>query len=260
MSDSFNLGRIAWYQLVTSDTASAQNFYAKVVGWDGKDGAGDTDSDSAWSQLQRYPALVTMDEDDGLTPHWRVYISVPNADSACQRTIMGGGEVLLETTQLDGIGKVAVLGDENGAIFAVVETSESLPGYPDGDTQDGQFCWSELGTKNYAQAFRFYESIFHWSPGRAVNVPNGRVYQMFKHGDREIGGMMDLIADSDVPPHWMHYIRVASVDEAVSAAQSNGGSVVIAPHDVPDGARTACITDPQGAVFSVWSPKVGKSG
>jgi len=254
MSNAFNLGRIAWYQLVTRDSASAQDFYAKVLGWDGKDGAGDEGTGSAWTRLGDLPALVTMDEDDELPSHWRAYFTVPNTDSACERTIMGGGQILMETTPVEGVGKIAVLGDLDGAVFAVVETTDDLPDYPDGPVEEGHFCWSELGTTHYAEAFRFYENIFHWTPGRAVNIPDGRTYQMFKHGDREIGGVMNLPGDGEVPPHWMHYIRVSSVDEAVLHAVDGGGSVVIKAHDLPDGARSACLTDPQGATFSVWSP------
>jgi predicted enzyme related to lactoylglutathione lyase len=258
MSEASNLGRIAWYQLVTKDTESAQKFYAAVVGWDGGDDPqaqpSTQETGSAWSELGSAQALVTMDKDENLAPHWRAYFSVPCVDSACQRAIMGGGEVYIESTEIPGVGKVAVLSDILGAVFAVVEPCEGLPDYSDGPVDDGQFCWSELGTENYTLAFRFYEGIFHWSPGRAVNIPQGRTYQMFKHGEREIGGILDLKRDEDVPPHWMHYIRVPSVESAIERAEANGGTVIIGAHQVPDGAKTACLSDPQGAIFSVWSP------
>ena len=70
----------------------------------------------------------------------------------------------------------------------------------------------------------------------------------------EIGGILDLKRDEDVPPHWMHYIRVPSVESAIERAEANGGTVIIGAHQVPDGAKTACLSDPQGAIFSVWSP------
>jgi predicted enzyme related to lactoylglutathione lyase len=201
-----------------------------------------------------------MDTDENLPPHWRAYVTVDDIEAACERALIGGGEVYLEATEIDGLGKIAVLGDILGAIFAVVEPCESLPDYPEGGITDGNFCWSELGTENYQLAFRFYESVFSWAPGRAVNVPHGRTYQMFKHEQREIGGILDLKRDEDVPPHWMHYIRVASVEEVVEAAKTHGGSVIIEAHTVPDGARTACLADPQGAIFSVWAPGTAKSG
>ena len=260
MSDTANLGRIAWYQLITKDVSAAHDFYAKVIGWDGPETPPTTDVASVWSQLQETTSLVTLDGNDELTPHWRAYFVVPNIEAACQRALMGGGEVYQPSTEVPNVGKIAVLGDIFGAIFAVVEPCEALPDNHALVADDGQFCWSELNTENYTLGFRFYEGIFHWGPGRAVNIPGGRVYQMFTQGEREIGGIMDLRRDHDIPPNWMHYIRVSSVQDTIEKAKAHGGSVVMDVHNLPDGASSACICDPQGAVFSIWSSPVKGAG
>ena len=49
---------------------------------------------------------------------------------------------------------------------------------------------------------------------------------------------------------WIVDFWVADVDEAVRAAEANGGSVLAGPLDLPIG-RTAVLADPAGAPFSV---------
>jgi uncharacterized protein len=59
--------------------------------------------------------------------------------------------------------------------------------------------------------------------------------------------------DPQVPPHWNVNFRVADADAIAAHATALGGSVVMGPMDTP-GFRSAVISDPQGAVFSVSQP------
>ena len=58
-----------------------------------------------------------------------------------------------------------------------------------------------------------------------------------------------------VPPHWMLYIAVQSVDDAAARAGQLGGKVIEPPFDVFDAGRMALMADPTGAIFSLWQPK-----
>ena len=51
-------------------------------------------------------------------------------------------------------------------------------------------------------------------------------------------------------PRWSVDFWVSSADEAAARASDRGGSVIVAPREVP-GFRNAVLADPQGAVFSV---------
>ena len=261
MSESSVLGRVAWYQLVTKDAAAANEFYTQVVGWNDEESDGNKDdSDSVWGQVASSGALVTIDTDHQLPAHWRAYVAVPDLAEACEKVLMGGGEVIQDPTDFNGIGQAALATDLLGAPFGMVQPKSTLPPFQHGNTTPGHFCWSELNTENYTLAFRFYEALFRWQPGRAVNIPDGRVYQMFAHQSKEIGGMMAMRRGEDLPPHWQQYIHVESVDSAAQVAQTLGGSLLVEPHQVPDGARAACISDPQGAIFNVWSPPSHSKG
>ena len=77
----------------------------------------------------------------------------------------------------------------------------------------------------------------------------GEDYTMLYAGDAMVGGATAPHADG-VPNHWHVWFAVADTDAVAQAAASSGGSVLMAPFDMPVG-RAATLADPQGAVFSV---------
>ena len=51
---------------------------------------------------------------------------------------------------------------------------------------------------------------------------------------------------------WMHYVHVASLDDAVAEAERLGASVVRPKTAVPKTAWYAFLTDPAGNIFAIW--------
>jgi predicted enzyme related to lactoylglutathione lyase len=69
--------------------------------------------------------------------------------------------------------------------------------------------------------------------------------------DAPLGGMGGMMGGPEgVPSHWLAYFAVADADEAVRAAESAGGRVVVPPFDTEFG-RMGGLVDPDGAVFWV---------
>ena len=54
----------------------------------------------------------------------------------------------------------------------------------------------------------------------------------------------------DMPPRWMVYFAVQSVDLSVDYVRQLGGFVLVHPHDIPEG-RFAMVADHQGAAFDL---------
>ena len=52
-------------------------------------------------------------------------------------------------------------------------------------------------------------------------------------------------------PHWLYYINVSSVDNALARITAGGGQVLMGPHQVPGGSWIVKGRDPQGATFAV---------
>ncbi|MBI4876091.1 MAG: VOC family protein [Acidobacteria bacterium] len=121
----------------------------------------------------------------------------------------------------------------------------------------GAFCWVELGTTDVAAAKAFYGGLFGWT---AEDMPmgEGQAYTMLKLAGLETGAMYKLTAEmlqQKIPPNWMLYVTVESVDATMEKVKENGGQVAVGPFDVGEAGRMAVIRDPQGAVVSMWQAK-----
>jgi uncharacterized protein len=119
----------------------------------------------------------------------------------------------------------------------------------------GTFCWVELAAKDGAAAKRFYTSLFGWEVDD-LPVPDGSVYTMLKKNGKQVGAMYQMGPhQGGVPPHWNSYVSVASSDASAVKAKELGGKVILEPFDVLDAGRMAIVSDPTGAVFSLWEAR-----
>jgi predicted enzyme related to lactoylglutathione lyase len=122
----------------------------------------------------------------------------------------------------------------------------------------GTFCWMELLTRDAAKAKAFYTELLGWNTSE-MPMPGEDcegVYTMFSPGgpDESVGGMFEMAGPEfeGVPPHWMAYIAVESVDDSTAKAQQLGAEVKCPPMDIPGIGRFSIIADPTGAVVSLF--------
>jgi uncharacterized protein len=121
--------------------------------------------------------------------------------------------------------------------------------------EPGTFCWVELATKDSAAAKRFYTSLFGWEVDD-MPIPDGGTYTMLKKNGKQVGALYQLGPQQQgVPPHWNSYVSVASADASAAKAKSLGATVMVEPFDVLDAGRMAVVSDPAGAVVSLWEPR-----
>ena len=132
------------------------------------------------------------------------------------------------------------------AAMAIVETHKP-----------GGFCWIELGTTDQEAAKKFYGSLFGWVASDMPMGP-GEAYTIFKLQGRDAAAGYTLRPDQKamgVPPHWMPYVAVSSVDASAKRATELGGRVLMGPFDVGASGRMAVLQDPTGAVICIWQAK-----
>jgi predicted enzyme related to lactoylglutathione lyase len=81
-------------------------------------------------------------------------------------------------------------------------------------------------------------------------------YTLLKIGDDEIAGLYQMHGPmfEGVPPHWMTYVHVESVDDTANRARSLGGKIAAPPMDVPGVGRVAFLEDPTGARIALFQP------
>ena len=118
----------------------------------------------------------------------------------------------------------------------------------------GQFVWYDLMTSDLDRAVAFYTEAVGWGT-QPWNGP--APYVMWTVNGAPIGGVVPYTSEhaaAGVTPHWVAYVTVAEVDEAVAKTRKHGGTIVNEPRDIPDIGRIAVIRDPQGALIALFKP------
>ena len=251
MSNAEIRGRFVWHELMTTDPQAAGAFYSKVLPWKTQP-SGMPDYTLWVSGKTQTGGLMAQPESArqaGVPPSWLVYIGTPDVDATAAAAERLGGKVLKAPADIPNVGRFAVLADPQGAAFAIF-----TPGpMPAGGAPSSDFSWHELATSDQQAALTFYSELFGWSRGPAHDMGPAGTYQLIEHGSEQVGGVYKVM-DASKPPHWLTYIKVASVDKAAAAAKAVGGRVTQGPMEVPGGSRIAQILDPQGGAFAVHEP------
>lgn len=246
-------GSFCWVELGTTDAKAAKAFYSALFGWRPNDipmgPAG------VYTMLQvngkDIGALYELDKnmlEMGVPTHWMQYIAVASADDTAARVKYLGGTVEKEPFDVMDAGRMAVLTDPTGAMFAIWQANRSI-----GAQITGEFnthCRSDLSSRDRARAQEFYTDLFGWEPRNQQDAPH-QYTEIWNQG-RPIGGMMQIEKDwGNVPSHWMPYFSVAGCDAIADKAKELGASLMVPPTDIAKVGRFSIINDPQGAVFAV---------
>lgn len=121
------------------------------------------------------------------------------------------------------------------------------------------FCWYELMTTDVNAAQAFYASVLGWAL-RDSGTP-GMDYRLASTGGSDVAGMMvlpDDAAKAGARPGWVGYVAVEDVDAKAEKLKSLNGVIHKAPADIPGVGRFAMVADPQGAVFVLFTPRMGE--
>lgn len=254
MSDKL-LGSFVWCELLTTNTAAAEGFYKKVVGWTSAPFAPDGSYTTFSGPAGAVAGLMLLPDEAkkmGAPPNWMMYVGTPNVDSTALRVAQLGGKVLKQPADIPNTGRFAVVQDPYGATFGIY--TPATPGTPKEKPGVGDFSWYELYTPNPDGAWTFYQSLFGWEKTSAMDMGAMGVYQMFgRGGGIPNGGIMK--PPPGAPAAWMPYAMVKDAKAAAATAQANGGKIINGPMEVPGGDWIAQGIDPQGAMFAVHSLK-----
>jgi predicted enzyme related to lactoylglutathione lyase len=248
-------GTFCWHELGTRDVAGAKQFYTEVLGW--------TYQDVPMGEMGTY-TLIQIDGQDiagmyemkgphfeGIPPHYLSYVATADVDASAAKAKEHGGEVMQPPMDVPGVGRMAVLKDPRGAVFALFQAGEH-PGAAMVPDAMGTVCWNELVTDDVAAAGGFYADLFGW--GRNESDMGGTSYTMFAQGESMVAGLFGRtpeMAEANVPPHWMPYFTVADIRSAVKKAEELGAAVVVPPTEVPGVGTFSTIQDPTGAHVSI---------
>ena len=246
-----NPGRFVWIELATSDPIAAKKFYSDVLGWSASEN--DMGEMGIYYIFQKNgrdaAAMYKMMPDQaaqGIPPNWLTYIGVESADDAAAKAQTLGATILQPAFDVMEHGRMAVLQDPQGAVFALWE-AKSHWGVGVRD-EDGALCWNELATKDPEGSRNFYTSLMGW------NAKTSPDYTEWHLGDEALGGMRTIRDGEPTPPNWMPYFMVNDVDTTTKKVTAGGGVAHIEPRDMMGVGRFSVVGDPQGAVFALFKP------
>lgn len=253
-------GTFCWVELETTDMLAANRFYGELFGWrrsfvplggnnyynllqlDGKDvGAVREIHDEAIA------AATTT------TTSWRLHVATDKVDKSVQRALELGATLLSAATDISNVGRVALLQDPTGAVFALWEARDHIG--IELSQQAGTLSWQELSTSDVETARSFYANLFGWQT--QTRAAGARAYTTFKmpRNAQATGGIQPLPeALTKTGSHWMAYFAVEDFDKSLHKAQRLGAALHATPAEMPSVGRYAVLQDPQGALFSLVRP------
>jgi predicted enzyme related to lactoylglutathione lyase len=246
-------GTFCWVELATSDSEAAKTFYTQLFGWTYEDlpmGPG-----MVYTMLKldgkNVGALYKQMEEQasqGVPPNWLSYVSVTNADESTAKAKDLGATILKDAFDVMTVGRMSVVQDPTGAVFALWQAGESKGA--DIYNVPNSLCWNELMTTDTAKDKEFYTNLFGWG----ANTQNfgDFEYTMFQNGERGAGGMLQITPEmGPIPPNWLAYFAVDDCDAKVQKATELGAKVMKPAADIPGIGRFAILIDPQGAGFAL---------
>jgi uncharacterized protein len=252
---AYEPGTFCWIDLTTPDVEGAKAFYSGLLDWEIEDRPGPHGTYSmahvGGEPVAAIAPQATWEEREGVPPHWNNYVSVEDAAATQARAAELGAELFGEAFDVGDAGRIGVFRDPVGAHLCLWQPGEHAGAGR--VNEPGCLTWNDLGTLEIPPAVEFYTALFGWRT-EAMETGGGPAYTVIMVGERSNGGIREMTAEEGaarVPPAWIPYFAVDSVDASASRAGELGGSVVAGPIDLPNGGRIAAIADPQGAVFSV---------
>ncbi|MEU5400304.1 VOC family protein [Streptomyces sp. NPDC005963] len=252
-------GTPCWVSLMVHGLDEIQMFYGELFGWEFSPGPG---------QLGPYvrglldgkevAGIGRLPADRQLPIAWTPYLWTDDADATAELVRCSGGTVGVGPLDAADAGRMAIVTDPAGAVFGLWQPAShhgiSLHG------THGTPVWHELLTSTTSSVSKFYETVFGYEiekdtpaepeAGSPQGEENDRVTLLLDgravaalHG---VGRTLSRRRGTA----WMTYFQVEDTDRSASQVIELGGQVITPPSDGPHG-RTATVSDPEGAVFTL---------
>lgn len=109
-------GSLCWADVNTSDTAKATAFYTGLFGWTTET------SPDGYIHIKSGDKLIggiVPLRDPKTPPHWLVYFLVADCDASTAKAKGLGAQAYAEPFTMDKVGRIAVLADPLGSVFAL---------------------------------------------------------------------------------------------------------------------------------------------
>lgn len=245
-------GRFVWHDLLTTTPEASRKFYGELFGWEFENpginlGFG---GDGSYMLIRHNGRLIggmvdanTMNRDVNIS-QWISVMSVDDINSAAERVVADGGEILTAPTDVGSRGTLAVATSPDGALFALVKTKDGDPAESEPVTNG--WLWNELWTDDVDGAANFYKGIAGLTVDDREVQDSNATYRLLVAGDKPRAGILTMPFDGERPV-WVSYIRVENPAAITTRVDGLGGKVIVDVQDRSIGGQAAMIAGPSGA-------------
>ena len=113
-------GAFCWADLSVPDQGGAAEFYKKVFNWKTDPGQ------SGYLHINNRETMIggippASQRDPNIPPHWLIYFMTGDCDGAAAKATSLGGRALVGPITFEGVGRIAVIADPQGAVFALYQ-------------------------------------------------------------------------------------------------------------------------------------------
>ena len=251
-TDQRHAGKVVWHDLLTNTPEASRRFYGELFGWEFEQprvfiGVGSGDS---YMLIRHGGKLIggmvdtnALGKKENIS-QWITTISVPDIDAAVERVAGSGGKVINAPESIGDRGRMAVIEDATGALFAMIQTRDGDPG--DAEPVHNGWLWDELWTSDVDEATAFYQAVLGFQHTDHAVEMTDREYRVLRHGDKPRAGVLKNPFENERPV-WVNYIRVEDPSAVTAKVEGLGGRVLVEAQARPIGGEVAFIAGPSGA-------------
>lgn len=112
--------------------------------------------------------------------------------------------------------------------------------------------WIDLTVEHAENIQDFYTRVAGWE-SKAVDMGGYEDYAMTE-GEEVLAGICHARGvNAGIPPVWIPYFEVQSLEKSLQTCQECGGIVICPPRSMDPKRNYAVIQDPSGAVCAIWA-------
>ncbi|MEP6665655.1 MAG: VOC family protein [Nocardioidaceae bacterium] len=117
---SYATGEPNWADVTSPDVDGAASFYGDIFGWDAaKDPRPEAGGYTMFSRNRKSVAAAAPPPQEGIPPHWSVYLAADDVDDIAGRIRAAGGTVMMEPFDVFDAGRMTLAADPAGAMLCV---------------------------------------------------------------------------------------------------------------------------------------------
>ncbi|MCY3999375.1 MAG: VOC family protein [Bacteroidetes bacterium] len=118
---------------------------------------------------------------------------------------------------------------------------------------DKSILWMDLTVEDAEEVRDFYSEVIGWKT-QPLDMGSYDDFVMVNDDQEPIAGVCHARGENaDLPPVWIAYVQVESVDKSIKTCIEKGGQVIKPATPYSSNKKYAIIQDPAGATCAIWS-------